>query len=241
MDPATESSTSSSASEDSLLQVCHNNPPSHNPVGTTNAPPDERKILFGTADAAMKFIREKIRAVRQAQYQISVAWFECEDHVYATAADKIEELERISIVETERIDDFQNRLKILRVSRAAQFRNEPVPRPTAFDFRPVAESMHSAAEKWIAKIMLKRRKIRGTSSRKNIIMVDGSVKMVSGGGWTNDTYEESWEDLGFERHEAKVTWAEQCYMESCDQKTSRGKHRCYKQSLLRHSLTVGDQ
>lgn len=192
--------------------------------------------------AALKFIREKIRAVKDAQHRISVAWFEVEDYVYATAADPINELEQVTVIETETIDDFQNHLRILKVSRASQFKNVILPQPTVFDFRPVTEGMEISAEQWIARLWSKRKRPKGTPRSKDVkIKVDGGAEKASDWNWNNNTVEESWERLGIEQHHAKISWAEQCYMEKCRQEEPKTMHGCYQQSLLRWTLTIRDQ
>ncbi|KAG4441139.1 hypothetical protein IFR05_003360 [Cadophora sp. M221] len=223
MDPPTESAAPPLPQETSPPPPT----PPPNAARVTEASSKDKKILFGTADAAIKFVQEK---------------FEIEDDVYITAADKIKEIEQVTVVETETTDNLRKHTSILKVSRSCQFRNEPHPQPIVFNARPVAVSMHIAAEKYISLLTLNRERPKGTPRPKDIkIKVDGGANKVSDWSWNGDTVEESWEDMGIEQHHAKVTWAEQCYMEKCRQEEPKTLHCCYQQSLLRWSLTIGEK
>ncbi|KAH7413245.1 hypothetical protein BKA64DRAFT_637919 [Cadophora sp. MPI-SDFR-AT-0126] len=197
-----------------------------------------KKIPFRRFDAAEKFVGEKVRAVLKAKHLIDVHWNEIEDDVYATAEERRKEIERVWVAESTTTDDFQNHIRTIKVSRALQYRIEPKPQPIAYEIRPVAESMSIAASKWLSKMMMKRDKPRGALKNRNmVIKAEVGTQEVSEWSWNDDTQEESWEDLGIEKHHTEISWDEMCYRE----KPSVKAVSCFQPSRLRWSLTVREE
>ncbi|KAK0127712.1 hypothetical protein ONS96_007227 [Cadophora gregata f. sp. sojae] len=197
-----------------------------------------KKIPFRRADAAAKWVGEKVRAVLKAKHLIEVRWNEIDDEVYATAENAAKELERVYVAESTTTDEFQNLIRTIKVSRANLSRIEPKPKPIPYKVRPVAETMSIAASKWLSKMMMKRDKPRGTLKNRDIVIrAEFGTKEVKEWTWNDDTEGESWEDFGIEQQHAEIGWDEICYRE----KPSVKAVSCFQPSRLRWSLTVREE
>jgi len=197
-----------------------------------------KKIPFRRWDAAEKFVREKVRAVLKAKHLIAVHWNEIEDGVYATEEECRKEIERVWVAESTTTDDLQNLVRTLKVSRLLQSRTEPKPEPIHYQSRPIAESMSIAASKWLSKMMMKRDKPRGAlKNRQIVIEAEVGGEQVKEWSWSDNTQEETWEDLGIYKHHAEISWDEICYRE----KPSVKAVTSFQPSRLRWSLTVCEE
>ncbi|KAL2066349.1 hypothetical protein VTL71DRAFT_2420 [Oculimacula yallundae] len=202
---------------------------------------EDKKIVFNHWTAAEKFAQEKYKSIKTARKNIANRWYEIEDSVYAIAAKALEDLNRIAIAKSGSLDYDEQNL-VYAVTNHFTIETRLFPLSMAYEKHSVTVNMHMAQEDWIELQLSERRPARkGKRNRDIAIRVEANESVVGGWGWGSTTNEESWEDLGITKEYEPVAWAVQLYNEKYREERSAISIGCYKPSLLRWSLTVGEQ
>ncbi|CZT07506.1 uncharacterized protein RAG0_12927 [Rhynchosporium agropyri] len=226
-EPCSDSSTKSDdfTNRGCLLKIRQQRSLPPNAEGANKALAEAKEILFGHWRAAHKFSEEKIKAVQAAKFQVNVFWHLIEDDVYRIAADPIKELEQIRIASPKTMEALRNHLEKLKISSTSQLEIEAciLPLPlSVYQERPVAQNMHNAARRRVAKETLAFRK-KGSKFKSwmTVIRAEDVTQEASGWGWNDTTEVDTWQELSFEKEYKQISWGEQSYRETCLQQRSK--------------------